>query len=80
MQLEVAQTSQLNKAQYFLSCVCASACAWKGLFARFNSSETTGPTNIKLNLIDHLPGVSVIRGWQRHDDVIIKDIFFNCIY
>ena len=43
----------------------------------FNSSKTTEHTNIKLDTVDHHLEVSVIRGWQRHHHVTIKDNFFK---
>ena len=42
------------------------------LFVFFNCCKTTGRTKIKLGTIDHLAGISVMGGWQRNDDIIIK--------
>ena len=44
--------SLIYKSQF-----CLSLCTFMG----FNSSETTGRTNIKLGMIDHHLGVSAIR-------------------
>ena len=38
-------------------------------FVCVNSSKTVGPTNIKLDTIDHNSGVVVLMGRRRHDDI-----------
>ena len=46
-------------------------------YVRFNAGETTGRTNIKLGMIDHHPGVSVIRGLMTSQSkVVFSNIFF----
>ena len=45
-----------------------------------NSSETARRTSIELGMIDHLLGVSDMRGLWRHDNVIIKDNFLNIAF
>ena len=53
-------------------CVCVCVCG----SVNFNSSETIGHTNIKLETIDHYSRVSVIKSY--YDCVTIKDKnFFN---
>ena len=49
-------------------------------YVRFNSSKTTGSTNIKLGAINHHFEMSVIRGSRRYDDVIIEDNFFQIAF
>ena len=53
------------------------------VYIRFNSSETTKRTDIKLSTIDHYLKMSVIRMFVTYHDVMNKDnlsyfTFFNC--
>ena len=47
------------------------------MYMCFNSSKIAGSTNIKLGMMNHHSKVSVIRVWQRHDDVATEDEFFK---